>query len=65
MADQHCFILLERKGGNIMANFCTKCGRKLINGQPCICTQEKVENTQEDVYQSEAAKAETQQTQEQ
>ena len=48
-----------------MANFCTKCGRKLINGQPCICTQEKVENTQEDVYQSEAAKAETQQTQEQ
>ena len=49
MADQHCFILLERKGGNIMANFCTKCGRKLINGQPCICTQEKVENTQEDV----------------
>ena len=30
-----------------MANFCTKCGRKLINGQPCICTQQNAEDTQE------------------
>ena len=28
-----------------MANFCTKCGRKLIPGQPCICTQQQAEKT--------------------
>ena len=28
-----------------MANFCTKCGRKLIPGQPCICTQPQAEET--------------------
>lgn len=33
-----------------MANFCTKCGRKLIDGQPCICTQQvekEIQETQE------------------
>ena len=48
-----------------MANFCTKCGRKLINGQPCICTQQNAEDTQENAYQSETAQAESQQTQQQ
>lgn len=38
-----------------MANFCTKCGRKLIDGQPCICTQQ----TQE----QQAQQTETNQTQ--
>ena len=45
--------------------FCTKCGRKLINGQPCICTQQNAEDTQENAYQSETAQAESQQTQQQ
>lgn len=55
MADRYGFILLKRREENIMANFCTKCGRKLINGQPCICTQQNAEDTQENAYQSETA----------
>ena len=58
MADRYGFILLKRREENIMANFCTKCGRKLINGQPCICTQQNAEDTQENAYQSETAQAE-------
>ena len=65
MADRYGFILLKRREENIMANFCTKCGRKLINGQPCICTQQNAEDTQENAYQSETAQAESQQTQQQ
>ena len=30
-----------------MANFCTKCGKRLINGQPCTCTQQSVHDMQE------------------
>lgn len=65
MADRYGFILLKRREENIMANFCTKCGRKLINGQPCICTQQNAEDTQENAYQSETTQAESQQTQQQ
>ena len=48
-----------------MAKFCTKCGRRLIDGQPCSCTQtqQNAEDTQENAYQSETAQAESQQTQ--
>lgn len=37
-----------------MANFCTKCGRKLIDGQPCICTQQ---NTAQEAQTNETAQA--------
>lgn len=40
-----------------MANFCTKCGRKLIDGQPCICTQQQEtqqeQSQQEQTYQEQ------------
>ena len=46
MGDRQRFILLlldammrEEKENIFMAKFCTKCGRRLIDGQPCRCTQ--------------------------
>ena len=46
MGDRQRFILLlldammrEEKENIFMAKFCTKCGRRLIDGQPCSCTQ--------------------------
>lgn len=34
-----------------MANFCTKCGKRLIDGQPCTCTQ-SVHDMQESVQKA-------------
>lgn len=38
-----------------MANFCTKCGKPLINGQPCSCTIKTVplQNPQEETTEAE------------
>lgn len=41
-----------------MANFCTKCGRKLIDGQPCICTQQATQQTQQEENKTTAQAAE-------
>ena len=40
-----------------MAKFCTKCGRRLIDGQPCSCTQtqQPVHDMQESVQKEDYA----------
>ena len=42
-----------------MAKFCTKCGRRLIDGQPCSCTQtqQPVHDMQESVQKEVKDKA--------
>lgn len=40
-----------------MANFCTKCGKRLIDGQPCSCTQQSVHDMQESVQKAAEEKA--------
>lgn len=45
-----------------MANFCTKCGRKLIDGQPCICTLQDAQKAQEAEQSKETTQDQTQYT---
>lgn len=46
-----------------MANFCTKCGRKLIDGQPCICTQQATQQeAEQSVFDTQQKTQNTQQT---
>lgn len=66
MGDRQRFILLlldammrEEKENIFMAKFCTKCGRRLIDGQPCSCTQtqQPVHDMQESVQKEVKDKA--------
>ena len=44
-------MMREEEENIFMAKFCTKCGKRLIDGQPCSCTQtqQPVHDMQESV----------------